>query len=242
MPEDSDTYLHRVARAGRFGTKVRVLLFTKKPGVYFLPVLSPGGGAKIWLDLLGGKYDYLLRKNANKYKREEVEKRGEKGKFSLPMGQKYHFWKGGTKKYTPLQNTRVYGCAIKEALMALPLNKEPLFFLRLPLKLESCERLRSFSYQFLLFRDCLWPLCPTRPTRRSWTTCRRGSRSTSPSYPTRSTCPPTSRDDRRWSFVTSAGEKPSSIPGPISSWWYTLHYCFERKLYLIVRTQLSWKY
>lgn len=23
MPEDSDTYLHRVARAGRFGTKVR---------------------------------------------------------------------------------------------------------------------------------------------------------------------------------------------------------------------------
>lgn len=24
MPEDSDTYLHRVARAGRFGTKVRI--------------------------------------------------------------------------------------------------------------------------------------------------------------------------------------------------------------------------
>lgn len=24
MPEDSDTYLHRVARAGRFGTKVRL--------------------------------------------------------------------------------------------------------------------------------------------------------------------------------------------------------------------------
>jgi len=23
MPEDTDTYLHRVARAGRFGTKVR---------------------------------------------------------------------------------------------------------------------------------------------------------------------------------------------------------------------------
>lgn len=23
MPEDSDTYLHRVARAGRFGTKVK---------------------------------------------------------------------------------------------------------------------------------------------------------------------------------------------------------------------------
>lgn len=25
MPEDSDTYLHRVARAGRFGTKVIML-------------------------------------------------------------------------------------------------------------------------------------------------------------------------------------------------------------------------
>ena len=24
MPEDSDTYLHRVARAGRFGTKVNI--------------------------------------------------------------------------------------------------------------------------------------------------------------------------------------------------------------------------
>lgn len=27
MPEDSDTYLHRVARAGRFGTKVMILIF-----------------------------------------------------------------------------------------------------------------------------------------------------------------------------------------------------------------------
>ena len=27
MPEDSDTYLHRVARAGRFGTKVKYLNF-----------------------------------------------------------------------------------------------------------------------------------------------------------------------------------------------------------------------
>lgn len=26
MPEDSDTYLHRVARAGRFGTKVSIYL------------------------------------------------------------------------------------------------------------------------------------------------------------------------------------------------------------------------
>lgn len=26
MPEDSDTYLHRVARAGRFGTKVMILI------------------------------------------------------------------------------------------------------------------------------------------------------------------------------------------------------------------------
>ena len=26
MPEDSDTYLHRVARAGRFGTKFSTLL------------------------------------------------------------------------------------------------------------------------------------------------------------------------------------------------------------------------
>jgi ATP-dependent RNA helicase UAP56/SUB2 len=25
MPEDTDTYLHRVARAGRFGTKVGIL-------------------------------------------------------------------------------------------------------------------------------------------------------------------------------------------------------------------------
>jgi len=28
MPEDTDTYLHRVARAGRFGTKVGHLHFT----------------------------------------------------------------------------------------------------------------------------------------------------------------------------------------------------------------------
>lgn len=27
MPEDSDTYLHRVARAGRFGTKVSSIYF-----------------------------------------------------------------------------------------------------------------------------------------------------------------------------------------------------------------------
>jgi ATP-dependent RNA helicase UAP56/SUB2 len=27
MPEDTDTYLHRVARAGRFGTKVRNFCF-----------------------------------------------------------------------------------------------------------------------------------------------------------------------------------------------------------------------
>jgi len=27
MPEDSDTYLHRVARAGRFGTKVIMPIF-----------------------------------------------------------------------------------------------------------------------------------------------------------------------------------------------------------------------
>lgn len=27
MPEDSDTYLHRVARAGRFGTKVSINFF-----------------------------------------------------------------------------------------------------------------------------------------------------------------------------------------------------------------------
>lgn len=27
MPEDTDTYLHRVARAGRFGTKVRFIFF-----------------------------------------------------------------------------------------------------------------------------------------------------------------------------------------------------------------------
>jgi len=27
MPEDSDTYLHRVARAGRFGTKVCIYYF-----------------------------------------------------------------------------------------------------------------------------------------------------------------------------------------------------------------------
>ena len=27
MPEDSDTYLHRVARAGRFGTKVCMYLY-----------------------------------------------------------------------------------------------------------------------------------------------------------------------------------------------------------------------
>ena len=26
MPEDTDTYLHRVARAGRFGTKVRIFV------------------------------------------------------------------------------------------------------------------------------------------------------------------------------------------------------------------------
>jgi ATP-dependent RNA helicase UAP56/SUB2 len=26
MPEDTDTYLHRVARAGRFGTKVIILI------------------------------------------------------------------------------------------------------------------------------------------------------------------------------------------------------------------------
>ena len=27
MPEDSDTYLHRVARAGRFGTKVSAVVY-----------------------------------------------------------------------------------------------------------------------------------------------------------------------------------------------------------------------
>lgn len=35
MPEDSDTYLHRVARAGRFGTKVRLLCFV----IFYFQVL-----------------------------------------------------------------------------------------------------------------------------------------------------------------------------------------------------------
>lgn len=39
MPEDSDTYLHRVARAGRFGTKVKrynFLFYNKFSSKYIL--------------------------------------------------------------------------------------------------------------------------------------------------------------------------------------------------------------
>jgi Superfamily II DNA and RNA helicases len=40
MPEDSDTYLHRVARAGRFGTKVCMCLPVGLYYVFFL-IFSP---------------------------------------------------------------------------------------------------------------------------------------------------------------------------------------------------------
>ena len=34
MPEDSDTYLHRVARAGRFGTKVNLIMLNDNKPIF----------------------------------------------------------------------------------------------------------------------------------------------------------------------------------------------------------------
>ena len=44
MPEDSDSYLHRVGRAGRFGTKAleKGVLFFFLDGAKFLPECPPG--------------------------------------------------------------------------------------------------------------------------------------------------------------------------------------------------------